>query len=144
MNGKIGFLAAALKQINRIPVSSEMLEEALLRHSAMPAEKRSVFEARISVLIQFIEEKGFNGSRLSDLALAINFRLTALAHLVKGDQMHQWTLPGDERGQVLLHADMLKAAAKEPLIENAKGQAAFDSPAFAKHVLRVAEARGRA
>lgn len=133
-----------LKRINRTPVSPTLLGEALERHSAMPAEDRSVFEAQAIELFRFLEEKGFEGNRLSDLALAINFRLTALARLVKGDQIHGWTLPGDEDGQVFLHADVLKAAAKEPLIENAEGQAAFDGRAFAQHVLRVAEARGRA
>lgn len=132
-----------LKRVNRTPVSAALLGEALERHSAMPSKDRPVFEAQALALFRLLEEKGFTGNRLSDLALAINFRLTALARLVKGDQVRGWTLPGDEAGAIFLHVDVLKAAAEEPLIEDAEGRAVFDGPAFARHVLRVAQVRGR-
>lgn len=135
---------SVLKRVNRTPVSPTLLGEAMELHSNMPAEDRPVFEARAFELFRFLTDKGFEGTRLSDLALAINFRLTALAHLVQGDQVRGWTLPGDTGGQTLLHVDVLKAAAKEPLFENTEGQAVFDAPAFAQHVLRVSAARGRA
>ncbi|WP_156652628.1 hypothetical protein [Methylobacterium sp. Leaf86] len=121
-----------------------LLAEAMERHSNMPPEDRGVFEAIAFELFRFLTEKGFEGSRHGDLAMAINFRLTALARLVQGDQVRGWTLPGDTEGLTYLHADVLKAAAKEPLVEDDKGQAAFDGPAFAQHVLSLAAARGRA
>jgi hypothetical protein len=133
-----------LKRVNRTPVSSTILGEAMERHSNMPVEDRGMFEAIAFEMFRYLTEKGFEGNRLSDLAVAINFRLTALARLVQGDQVRGWTLPGDTDGLTYLHADVLKAAAKEPLTEDDKGQAVFDGPAFAQHVLRVSAARGRA
>lgn len=133
-----------LRRVNRTRVSSTILAEAMERHSNMPAEDRGVFEAFAFELFRFLTEKGFQGNRHSDLAIAINFRLTALARLVQGDQVRGWTLPGDTEGMTYLHADVMKAAAKEPLVEDDNGQAVFDGPAFAQHVLSVAAARGRA
>ena len=135
---------SVLKRLNRTPVSSALLGEAMELHSNMPVHDRPVFEARAFELFRFLTEKGFKDRRLADLALAINFRLTALAHLVKGDGARGWTLPGETEGLSYLHADVLKAAAKEPMLEDAEGQASFDRTAFAQHVLRLASARGQA
>ena len=49
----------------------------------MDAEDRPVFEARIFQLLEFLKAKGFSGSRHSDLVVAINFRLMALARLFR-------------------------------------------------------------
>lgn len=135
---------SVLKRVNRTRVSPALLAEAMELHSDMPAEDRPAFEARAFELFRFLTGKGFEGTRLSDLAVAINFRLTALAYLVQGDQMRGWTLPGDTEGLTYLHADVLKAAAKEPLIEDAEGKAAFDGPTFSERLLRVSAVRGRA
>jgi hypothetical protein len=94
--------------------------------------------------LNFLKEKGFTGRRHSDLALAINFRLTALARLVQGDHVKGLTLADREEGVTLLHADVLSAAAKEALVEDPDNAVAFDANSFVRRVLHVAQPRGRA
>jgi hypothetical protein len=113
-------------------------------HATMAPEDRPLFEASAFQLFEFLKRKGFTGRRHSDLALAINFRLTALAGLIQGDHVKGWTLLGQEEGLIHLHADVLKAAAKEPLIENLDGAVAFDVGSFTHRILRIAQAKGRA
>ena len=43
-----------------------------------------------------------------------------------------------------IHVDLLKAAAEEPLIEDAQQQAAFDVDGFEKRMLFLAKMRGGA
>jgi hypothetical protein len=45
-------------------------------------------------LFDFLRDKGFAGARHSDLAVAINFRLTALARLRPNYTGKSWTPPG--------------------------------------------------
>jgi hypothetical protein len=113
-------------------------------HANMAPEDRPVFEASAFQLFEFLKRKGFSGRRHSDLALAINFRLAALARLVQGDHMKGWTLLGQEEGLIHLHADVLKVAAREPLIENPDSTVAFDVSSFTHRILQIAQAKGRA
>ena len=46
-------------------------------------------------------------------------------------------MPCREEGATYLHADLLKAAAKEALIEGADGSVEFDANSFAHRVLQV-------
>jgi hypothetical protein len=76
--------------------------------------------------------------------MAIDFRLQALARLRKDSVLRGWSIPGAEPGLRYIHADVLKAAAQEPIIEDEAKQAAFDAESFRRRVLANAEARGRA
>ncbi len=87
-----------LKRASRTRVSPELLGEALEVHASMPPEDRSVFEASALRMFEMPKDKGFSDRRLSDLAVAINFRLTALARLVKGDHARGWTMDGQGDG----------------------------------------------
>ena len=53
-------------------------------------------------------------------------------------------MPGQEPGAGLISGDAIKAAAEEPLIENADKQAAFDAESFRRRVLSIAEPDGTA
>jgi hypothetical protein len=111
-------------------------------HGAVPAEDRPVFEARAIQIFELLERK-----KLKDqdaLAVAINFRLEALARLCRDGALRGWCLPGDEPGAEFIHADALKAAAQEPLIEDAAGQVAFDADSFQRRILANAKSRGQA
>jgi len=112
-------------------------------HAAMPAEDRGVFEARAIRLFKLLERKGLGDNRAT-LAMAIDFRLQALARLQKDSVLRGWSIPGAEPGLEYIHADVLKAAAQEPIIEDEAKQAAFDAESFRHRVLANAEARGRA
>jgi len=133
-----------LDKVNRTMVAPELLGEAMQMHAEMPVENRSVFEARSIALFQLLTEKGFKGRRHADLAMAIKFRLQALSRLIESGITRGWTLPGDADGRTYLHADVLWAAAREPLIESADKQASYDPDGFSRRLLELTEAKGQA
>jgi hypothetical protein len=91
-----------------------------------------------------LDEKGLPRDRHADLSIAIQFRLEALAKLVKADAIPGWTVPGKEASATSIDIDLLTAVAQERLIEGPDGHAAFNPDSFQKRVLRIAEARGSA
>lgn len=94
-------------------------------------------------LFELLNRKGF-GADTGALAVAINFRLEALARLLADDRLRGWSMPGTKPGMDFIHADLIKAAADEPVIEDAAGQAAFDAENFRRRVLANAGTRGQA
>jgi|GEM_PF-974544 len=142
MNAGLDTDVSFLVRVNRTKVTADLLGEVLEMHAAMSAEDRPVFEARAIRIFELLERKGLNEDR-GALATAIDFRLTALARLQKDNALHGWTMPGTEAGMDYIHADLLKAAAEEPLIEK-HGQAVFDVQSFQNRVLTNAKMRGSA
>jgi hypothetical protein len=136
-------MTSFLERVNRTSVSASLLGEVIEMHSAMSAEDRPVFEVRVIRLFELLDRKGLTQDR-GALATAIDFRLTALARLQSDDPVRGWSMPGGEPGVQFIHADLVKAAAEEPMIEDAAGQAAFDAESFRRRVLANAEARGHA
>lgn len=112
-------------------------------HAAMPTEDRSVFEARAIRLFELLEDKGLGRNRRA-LAIAIEFRLEALTKLHNDIALRAWTLPSGEPGMDYISADLLAAAAEEPLIEDAQGRAAFDVESFRRRVLSKSDLKGSA
>ena len=137
-------MSSFLDKVNRTMVAPELLGEAMQMRAETPVEDRRVFEARSLALYQMLAEKGFKGRRHADLAMAIEFRLQALSRLVDAGMTRGWTLPGDPNGRTYLHADVLWAAAREPLIESADKQASFDADGFSRRLLELTEAKGQA
>jgi hypothetical protein len=86
---------------------------------------------------------GDSANKIAALATAIDFRLTALARLEQEAALRGWSI-SQGGGVSSISADALKAAAEEPLIENAKGKATFDAERFRQRVLTHAEPDGRA
>lgn len=132
-----------LDRVNRTKVTATLLGEVLELHAAMPAKDRMVFEVRAIRLFELLDKKGL-GNDGGDLAMAINFRLTALAKLHDEAALRAWTMAGKERGMNYVSADLLAAAAEEPLVEDAQGDATFDIESFRRRVLSRASAEGTA
>ena len=125
---------AILDDANRTPVSPQLLGEAMEMYAGVPGE------TRLRRLFDLLRDRGFTGARYGDLAIAINFRLTALARLVPSYAANGWTLPGRD-GAIPLPADVLvEAAAEQTLVEDVDG-VVFDVDDFARRVLQLAEAR---
>jgi hypothetical protein len=133
-----------LKRVNRTPVAVELLIEALEMHDAMPPKDRSVFEARAFGLFQMLKRKGLSGDNIGKLAMAIDFRLAALARVICDGDARGWVLPSTTPGADSVHSDLLQAAAEEPLIEGPDGRASFNVQNFQRRVLRIAESQGNA
>ena len=49
--------------------------------------------------------------------------------------MRGWPLPAGQDGADFVHPDLIRAAAEEPVIEDANGQPAFDPESFRNRVL---------
>lgn len=129
--------------VNRMIVSADLLGEALQTIAAMPAPRRSQNEARTAQLFELLEQKALAQDRAA-LAVAIDARVIALARLQSGDALRGWSAPGDRPGLTVISADLVKAAASEPLIEDADGWPGFDVERFRLRVLADAETLGRA
>ena len=132
---------SVLERANQTPVSPELFVEAMELFVEMPPEDRSVFDVR---LVDFLRAKGFSGRHHADLVVAITFRSFALAHLVQSDPVKGWIISADEQGMTRLHAEIVRAAAGEALVEDSDSAVAFDVRSFAPHLLIVAQPQGRA
>lgn len=137
-------MSSFLEKVNRTKVAPELLGEAMQMHAEMSPEDRGVFEARAIALFQMLTDKGFKGRRHSDLALAIDFRLQALSRLIEADVTRGWTLPGGADGRSYLHADLIEAAAREPVIESADKQASFNPDSFGRRLMELTQTKGQA
>ena len=140
----VAYMSSFLEKANRTKVTAELLGEVMQMHAEMRPEERGVFEARAIAVFQLLTDKGFKGRRHSDLAMAIDFRLQALSRLIEADRTRGWTLPGGADGRSYLHADLLKAAAREPIIENADKQASFNPDSFSRRLMELTQAKGQA
>ena len=58
--------------------------------------------------------------------------------------MKGWIISADERGMARLHAEIVRAAAEEALVEDPDSAVAFDVRSFTPHLLFVAQPQGRA
>ena len=133
-----------LDTINRTKVPPDLLAEVMARYAGMVPSERGSFEARALELIQLLDAKGFSEERKADLLLAIQFRMEALAHCALDSAAEGWTLPGMETGQVLMHADLIKAAAEMPLVEDHLKRVVFDYAGLKERTLLLVRPDGRA
>jgi hypothetical protein len=133
-----------LDTVNRTKVTPELLLEVVQTHTAMAPEDRPVFEARAIRIFELLKRKGVRGRRMTALAEAIDFRLSALARLQRDAVLRGWSVPTEDPGAISIAFDALKIAADEPLIENAEKRAAFDPDSFRRRLLAITEPDGRA
>lgn len=135
-------VADYLDRVNRTVVSADILREALKMHESMPEDDKAVFEARVIGLCELLDRKDLEEDDRAGLLVAIEFRLRALAHLCRDGVLRGWSIPGVESDPHFIHADVVQAAAAEPLIENA-GEMAFDPAAFRRRMVANAKKRGQ-
>jgi hypothetical protein len=132
-----------LNRVNQTKLAAELLGDAAEMHAGLPADDRGSFEGRAISLFKMLDRRGL-GRKRADLAIAIDFRLTALSRLLQDRQVRGWTLPAGHDGADFVHPDLIRAAAEEPVIEDANGQPAFDPESFRNRVLRLTGTQGKA
>jgi hypothetical protein len=137
-------MGSYLDSVNRTKVKPELLVEVLQIVEAMAPEDRGVYEARAFRVVDLLKNKGLRTGRIVSLATAIDFRLTALERLDLDGGLRGWSVPRQEPGVSSLSIEAVKAAAEEPLIENAEGKAAFDAERFQRRILTNIQPDGRA
>jgi hypothetical protein len=137
-------MAGYLQQVNRMKIRPELLREVIEMHAEMAQEDRPVFEERVFRIIELLKEKGIRPSRVADIAIAIDFRLTALARLQRDSALREWSRPSGDLGAIAISINVIAAAAEEKLIENDEGQAVFNPESFRRRVLAKTEPDGHA
>lgn len=124
----------------------ELLAEVMEMHASTPAcrprtgpcSRRAPF-----VMFELLNARGFRGRRRAEMSIALEFRLTALALLTAAQGGRGFTRPGSETGLDWVHADLVRCAAEEPLVER-EDQAVFDVDSFQRRLLAVTEMQGQA
>lgn len=135
-------MAGYLNRMNRVRVTPELLAEVMQMHATMPAEDRGDLAARSCRVFALLDERVAR-DQLGPLTAAIDFRLTALARLIDEQGGRGFTLPGDEQGLQMIHPDLVRCAAEEPLIEQ-DNHLAFDVKSFQRRLLSVTKPHGQA
>ena len=102
-----------------------------------------MLDVRTVRLIDFLRDKGFSGKHHADLVVAITFRYFALAQLVCCDPLKEW-ITAQKQGMSRLHAEIIRAAAEEALVEEPDSAAAFEVSSFVRRILLLAQPQGRA
>ena len=137
-------MSPLMEQVNRTTVPADLLGEALEMFGVMPeALDLAGFEARATQMFRLLDRKA-PGQNRAALATAIELRLKALARLQRDEALLGWFTPGGESGLTIIHANVVKAAVSEPLVEDADGEPSFGAESFRLRVLAEVEADGRA
>jgi hypothetical protein len=136
-------MSTFLDEVNRTEVSAELLADVIELLASLPPDERWTTGARAARLFRLLDRKGL-ASQSDELAVAIDLRVAALVRLQQDETLRAWSAPSVRPGVTGVHRDLVKAAAAEPLVEDAAGEPCFEPKSFLRRLLAVAEARGRA
>jgi len=127
-----------IKRVNKQKVDPDLMKAVLEEVAGEPVKRG--FEGTTFEIFQRVSELGLPERQRTDLALAVSFRLQALARLMEDGGGRGWTLPG-EPGCTFVHEELVRAAAEEPMIE-VNNQVAFDPMSLHRRLLALAEMHG--
>jgi hypothetical protein len=130
-----------LKRANETKVDPQLMGEILEAVADLPADDRD-FEGTTIEIVKRVHELDLPDEQRGDLAMAINFRLMALARKMEKGGGRGSTAPGKE-GCTFVHEELVQAAAEEPMIE-VESQITFDPESFHRRLLALAEPHGEA
>lgn len=108
----------------------------------LPAGDRG-FESTSILIVRHVHELDLPERKRMDLSMAINFRFMAFARLIESGGGRGWTWPAKEQGCTLVHSELMRAAAEEPMIE-VDENVCFDPDSFQRRLLAIAEVHGEA
>ncbi len=133
-----------LRQVNKTKLDPELLIEASEQSARPDKDEGDGFTDSTISVIQLLETKGFVGKKRQNLLLAIQFRLTALAHILESgaEEANGFSFKDRGDGGTFVHEVMFNAAASVPLVELDE-QPRFDRNVFFQEVLRLTDASGR-
>lgn len=107
----------------------------------LPDAERGVFETRAKSVVDLLSNKGF-GQESGFLAMAVTVRLMALDSIMSDPRSREWLLPSSDAEITYVHADLLRVAVAEPILEDRDGQPVFASHSFFQRLLQIAASRG--
>src|SRR5215470_1156445 len=129
----------ALEQLIRVPVPPELLQRGLGEYSERAARKSS--DRLSTILLDRAVAMALPGNPL-EIAISAQFRILALACIVREGLLEEWVQRGNPDGIVLFHASLFMAAAVEPLIVIPPDRVGFDPASLRRNVLQLAAAKG--
>jgi hypothetical protein len=133
----------ALEGVANTPVPVELFEDALNAIADLTDEARNDPTGRMLAVIRVADRwRASNRQEKTRIVVSLNFRLEALAALSKQSAYRAWAMKSGTVGMDYIHADLVEAAAIEPLILTDE-EAHFDPTSFFERVLSISEARGR-
>ena len=118
------------------PLDPAMLKRALIEFSNMETEDRKDFTARAVTMIRILDqEENIETGERAWMAMAVEWRLEALARLQSTPQFRRYSTGQDEEGADWIRADMIELAATEPLIRIDDYSVTFDAETFFQKLL---------
>ncbi len=130
-------------RINATKVAPELLGEVMAMIASTPGAERDDLDARAHRIVDHLARKDPGGNS-GLLAMAITIRLMALDSVMDDRLVKRWLIPASEPSITYVHADLLRVAVEEPVIEGPEGQPAFVIASFCRRLTAVAASRGRA
>jgi hypothetical protein len=133
-----------IRDINALKVPAALLGEVMIMWASLPPDEWKDFDRKLARVVEFVGEKGGNEESLM-LAMAVALRLMALDTMMADPEIRGWLVPGKSCGGITyVHADILKVAAEEVILEGPKGEPTFAPATFRAHLMALAVTRGRA
>ena len=128
-------------KLNETPIAAELLGGAMEAVAELPPEDRRDMTTQMLCIIEHVE-KTTKGKAEAGVGAALYFRMLALGKLTSDYPLPGFASP-DFNGAKLLHPDVIRCAAEQPLIMIGE-DVAFDAGAFQIRLLDIAEAAGSA
>lgn len=133
----------SLRDLGKQPVPVELMVGALEAIERLPESERTDYESRVLAVIRLLHSRKYPDETRRELLLGIQYRLDALSLLTEHKAYQAWSMKGEAQGMDYVHADLLAAAAVEPLIVDERS-ARFDPEAFFVRVMKLSAMRGTA
>lgn len=140
-----GSLSDFVREAMTIKVHPDLMRKAMRAHAEMAPEDRRDLTMQMLSTIKIVEAlKRVKKRDRSALSHALHLRMMALARLNARPEMRAYSIEGKEEGCLLIHDDVVVAAAHAPLVKVDDHTIAFDEDAFFQILLRDGRHDGRA
>lgn len=132
-----------IQEVNEYELKPELLREAMEAVAETDPADRDTFEAHMLAVNNTIRSHGIRMGEGADAAIAIHFRISALARILKGGGARGFQHPTPEPGKISIAEAVVYCAATQPLLDQ-DGPVSFDEEKFNRCVLTNAAVRGQA
>ena len=136
-----GDTAHQLARLAKIVVPAELLQSGLKDYSEQAARRSP--DPLSTILRDHVVAMSLPGDPV-EIAISAQFRILALACVVRDRFLEEWVQRGDPDGIVLFHGSLFMAAAVEPLMLFPPDGIGFDPVSLRRNVLQLAAVKGSA
>ena len=123
-------MARIISRVNKTEVSPDLLAEVVERAAELQLSPSS--PAFASFIVGFVRKLPISRTEQKDLSIALDFRMAALAQLLREGVADAWTQP-HAGGYRVMPSNVVSAAADEDLVE-IDGELTFDVTSFQRRL----------